>query len=68
MCVFVLSQVIGDSNASLLTGAVKLARSVAAKSPVALVGTKRALLHQRWVCVSAADLSLLLFAHTYGCT
>ena len=42
-------QIIGDTNHSLLAGAVTLARSIAAKSPVALVGTKRALLHKRSV-------------------
>lgn len=41
-----VSQTFADPPA-LLAGALALARSIAAKSPLAVVGTKRVLLHQR---------------------
>mmetsp|Transcript_7412 Transcript_7412/g.19777 ORF Transcript_7412/g.19777 Transcript_7412/m.19777 type:complete len:291 (+) Transcript_7412:2060-2932(+) len=42
-----VTQVIGDDNATLTAGALKLAKSLASKSPLAMVGTKRTLLHKR---------------------
>ena len=38
-----------ESKEALAAGAAVLAASIAAKSPLAVVGTKRVLLHQRWV-------------------
>lgn len=40
-------QVISGDQGSLLSCATRLARSMASKSPLALVGTKRVLLHNR---------------------
>ncbi|KAL6763521.1 delta3,5-delta2,4-dienoyl-CoA isomerase [Haematococcus lacustris] len=42
-----VTQVLGSSREELVSGAMQLAQQVAAKSPLALVGTKRVLRHTR---------------------
>lgn len=42
---------------ALLAGAERLARELAAKSPLTMAGVKRCLLYQRWVLACSASVS-----------
>lgn len=42
-----ISKVVGGGRQEVLDAALELAKSIAAKSPVAVLGTKRLLLHAR---------------------